>query len=99
METNVANWTKKQGKYVITLSNGKKITSKILSDKLKISKLSANGRIKEFIETGNEKDLLRAKGDRRTVKKIEEVFDERYYLEGDIRMLFDKHWKTIASAT
>jgi uncharacterized membrane protein YheB (UPF0754 family) len=99
METNVANWTKEQGKYVITLSNGKKITSKILSDKVKISKLSANGRIKEFIETGNEKDLLRAKGDRRTVKKIEEVFDERYYLEGDIRMLFDKHWKTIASAT
>jgi len=99
MESNTANWTKEKGKYVVTLSNGNKITSKILSDKLKIGKLTANGRIKEFIETGNETDLLREKGDRRTVEKVEEVFDERYYLEGDIRMLFDEHWKTICSAT
>ena len=99
METNTVNWTKENGKYVVTLSNGTKITSKILSNKIGVDKLSAHGRIKEFIETGNEKDLLRKKGARRKKVKEKHVLDDRYYLEGDIRMLFDEHWKTICSAT
>ena len=103
MANNTVQWTKKyKGRKVVILPDGSEMDSKMLSKKYNLTYVTAVNRINEYIEDGHYKDLIR---ENRTKKKAKrkEIFKPRlsktHYEDGDIRMLFDKHWKTIASAT
>jgi hypothetical protein len=103
MEKNKVKWRMKKGRKTVTLPDGSKINSKILAEKYNFPYYTAMARLNTYIKDGNYEDLIRAKGTEKTEEreypKYSSKLTETHYEDGAIRMLFDKHWKTIASAT
>ena len=100
MEEKKVKWRMKKGRKTVTLPDGSKINSKILSEKYNFSYYTAMNRINTYIKDGNYEDLIRETGAEKTEeKRYSSKLTETHYEDGAIRMLFDKHWKTIASAT
>ena len=103
MANNTVQWTKKyKGRKVVILPDGSELDSKMLSEKYNLTYVTAVNRINEYIEDGHYKDLIRENRSKKKAKRKEVLkprLSKTHYEDGDIRMLFDKHWKTIASAT
>ena len=94
--------TERFNKKVVILPDGSELDAKRLAKKYKFSYPTAVTRINEYIEDGNYEDLIRlsrSKKKAKTTKIAKPRLSKTHYEDGDIRMLFDKHWKTIASAT
>ena len=103
MANNTVQWTKKyKGRKVVILPDGSEMDSKMLSEKYNLTYVTAVNRINEYIEDGHYKDLIRENRSKKKAKRKEVLkprLSKTHYEDGAIRMLFDKHWKTIASAT
>ena len=102
MEDKKVQWTKKyRGKKVVILPDGSEMDSKILSEQYNLSYCTAVNRINDYIIDGNYEDLIRDNRTKKESKKVKynDKLTETHYEAGDVRMLFDKYWKTIASAT
>ena len=96
-------WTKKyKGRKVVILPDGTEMDSKILSDKYELSYSTAVTRLNGYIEDSHYKYLIRDNRSKKKAKRTKVLkprLNKTHYEDGDIIMLFDKHWKTIASAT
>lgn len=103
MANNTVQWTKKyKGRKVVILPDGSEMDSKMLSEKYNLTYVTAVNRINEYIEDGHYKDLIRENRTKKKAKRkkvLKPRLSKTHYEDGDIRMLFDKHWKTIVSAT
>lgn len=103
MEEKKVEWIMKDGRKIVTLPDGSTINARILAKRCEFSYHTAMNRINTYIKDGNYEDLIREKGTQKSEEqeypKYSKELTETHYEAGDVRMLFDKYWKTIASAT
>ena len=103
MANNTVQWTKKyKGRKVVILPDGSEMDSKMLSEKYNLTYVTAVNRINEYIEDGHYKDLIRENRSKKKAKRkkvLKQRLSKTQYEGGDMRMRFEKHWKTIAAAT
>jgi|14_taG_2_1085336.scaffolds.fasta_scaffold61854_3 hypothetical protein len=101
-DQNVVWRTEKFNRKVVILPDGSEIDAKRLAKNCNFSYCTAVTRINEYIEDAHYKDMIRKSRSKKEAKRPEvkkDTLSKTHYEAGDIRMLFDEHWKTICSAT
>jgi len=84
------------GKKIVTMPDGSELTTKMIREKLGVDNATASNRLNAYIETGDLKQLWKAKNTKRKyVKKVDVEVPETHYVEGDLKHYFDDDWKLL----